>query len=129
MEPKSINILSTYSTDTLLDESLRVIRTQQGGPALFLNNTFRSEGITAILESPRTIAVEIMLKQGREYGRIPKSLDQQIVNFSEITAPILVVSTVLDEIDLTNIAGFRGTIFLDIQGYVRDGNNFGQKKQ
>ena len=40
----------------------------------------------------------------------------------------MLISSVLDEFNLDNLQNYQGKVFLDIQGYGRDRNDFGQKK-
>lgn len=46
----------------------------------------------------------------------------------DIVTPSAIVSTLLDEWDLTNAKKYPGRLFVDVQGYVRDGSDFGKKK-
>ncbi|OGL88966.1 hypothetical protein A3H75_02900 [Candidatus Uhrbacteria bacterium RIFCSPLOWO2_02_FULL_51_9] len=72
--------------------------------------------------------VKILITKNGEFGKIPKKLKPKKVRFSRVRTPFLLISSVLDEFDLTNLSEFNGKVFFDVQGYVRDGNDFGKKK-
>lgn len=61
-------------------------------------------------------------------GKVPKKPRPLKVKFSSIKTPFLLISTLLDEFSLKGISNFKGKTFLDIQGYARDGKDFGKKK-
>ncbi len=72
--------------------------------------------------------VQILITKKGEFGRIPRRPTPRRISFSKIRTPFLIISSLLDELDLTNLSSFKGKVFLDIQGYVRNGNDFGKKK-
>lgn len=124
-----ITIFSTFAEDKLINESGFVIRKQKGGPAFYLEQAFKKEKTSFILKSGSLMKTEILVKKNEEFGKVPNKPKPSTVKFSAIKTPCLVVSTILDEFDLKNLSDFKGKVFLDIQGYVRDGNNFGKKKK
>lgn len=73
--------------------------------------------------------VEILIKDGEEFGRIKQKNKSKEINFSTISTPFIFISTILNDFNLKGIGSFKGKIFLDIQGYVRNGNDFGKKKR
>ncbi len=123
-----ITIFSTFALDKLVDEAGQLVREQKGGPALYLSNIFRQEKIPFTIESSVLTEVEIMMTKSGEFGRILKRSTPLSIQFSSIKTPFIVISTLLDEFSLKDISYFQGNIFLDIQGYVRDGKDFGKKK-
>lgn len=123
-----ITILSTFAEDKLVNERGSIIRRQKGGPAFYLTRALKSEKHPFTLKSGPVMKVEILITKKGEFGRIPNKLKPKSIRFSAIRTPLLVVSTIMDEFDLKNFPDFKGMIFLDVQGYVRDGNNFGKKK-
>jgi hypothetical protein len=127
-QKSSVTILSTFAEDKLLNERGQFIRKQKGGPAFYLTKAFRDENIDFELITAPTIEVEILIKSGEEYGRIKKKPKPQKIDFSSISTPYLLISTLLDEFDLNGISSFNGKVFLDVQGYVRNGKDFGKKK-
>jgi hypothetical protein len=125
---EKITILSTFAEDTLINEAGEVIRKQKGGPAFYLIKAFKDEGVDFNLITAPIIDVEILIREGEEYGRIKKKPKSKTIDFSKIKTPFLLISTLLDEFDLKGISAFKGKIFLDVQGYVRNGRDFGKKK-
>jgi len=128
-EYKKITILSTFTRDKIIDKAGKTISTQKGGPAFYISNVLKKENIPFELITAPLMNIEILKTKGNEIGRVKTELKTQKTDFSKIKTPILVISTILNEFDLNGISSFKGKVFLDIQGYVRDGNNFGGKKQ
>jgi len=123
---KKITLLSTFAEDTLLNERRVVIKKQQGGPAFYLTKIFKKENIALnLITGPK---IKVLMTKTDEFGKVPKKPKTKNIKFSQIKTPFLLISTILNDFDLTNISEFKGIIFLDIQGYVRNGKNFGQKK-
>lgn len=125
---KTVTILSTPARDTIRDKVKRTIREQPGGPALYLIKVFRREKIPFVTRLAPVINVEILVTKTKEIGRVTSPFRSTRVEFGKIKTPFLVVSTLLDEFSLDGIAKFKGQTFLDVQGYVRDGHDFGVKK-
>ncbi len=123
-----ITLLATYSTDRLINKDGGLINEQAGGPALFISSVLKNEDVEFDSISPEPVIVEILTTENRELGRIPNPPKLLQVNFPGIKSPAIIISTLLNEIDLENISSFQGQVFLDIQGYVRDGRDFGKKK-
>lgn len=129
MEQRSeITILSTFAKDTLIDEMKGFICEREGGPAFYLTKTFTLEGVPFDLLSTSIGEVEILTKQDGELGKIIRRPDLLTIGFRDVVSPSLVISTLLDEIKLDGLSDFKGNVFLDIQGYVRDGSDFGKKR-
>lgn len=121
-----ISVLSTYANDILMKENGEVIAKQPGGPILFLESVFKKNKIPYNLFFGDTLSVDILMTKDGEFGRIPikpksKSFPADISNW-------VIVSTLLQEWDLQNVKNFNGKVFVDLQGYVRQGDNFGQKR-
>lgn len=131
MERKNkLIIISTFANDTFIDEMNGFLHKQKGGPAFYLTNTFTMEGIQFDLRCPSIVGeAEILIRHEDELGKIVRKPDQLAVPFATISSPFLAVSTLLDEINLDGLPNFNGKIFLDVQGYVRDGDDFGKKKE
>lgn len=123
-----ITIFSTFANDQLVSENGSVIGKQNGGPAFYLNRALKSEGAFFVMKTGPKMKVQILITRKGEFGRVSKRPAQKEIQFSQIKTPILLISSVLDEFDLINLSTFKGRIFLDVQGYVRDGNDFGKKK-
>jgi hypothetical protein len=130
MEQKNnLTILSTFAKDMFIDEMSGTVREQEGGPAFYLTKAFTLEGVLFDLRSTSIVEVEILIKQDGEFGKIAREPDLLTVGFADVESQFLVISTLLDEIKLEGIRAFKGKVFLDIQGYVRDGTDFGKKRQ
>lgn len=124
----NITLFSSFAKDIVFKDG-KVISTQIGGPAFFISNVFVSEGVLFDVQSPKQpVSVEIFVTKDGEFGKIPERPERMPVVFSEIKTSAIVLSTLLDEFDLNGISAYPGRIFLDVQGYVRDGNEFGKKK-
>lgn len=72
--------------------------------------------------------VQILLTKNRELGKVLQKSRPERIIFSRINTPFLIISSLLDEFELSNLSRFKGKTFLDIQGYVRNGSNFGKKR-
>lgn len=123
-----ITILSTFAKDKLIRSDGTPIRENLGGPAFFIENVFRKEKTTFIIEEAPEMEVEILVTDKGEFGKAKKQKEPQSIEFSRIKTPDLMISTILDDFDLKGIQKYEGRAFLDIQGYVRDGEDFGKKK-
>ena len=118
-----INVMSTLSTDTLLDEQGKVLAVQAGGPALFIESVLKATSTPYKINYGDRIDVGILLTPRGEFGRIQKAPKKQFtLNGSEWG----IVSTVLDEWQVSD--PLPDKLFVDLQGYVRDGKDFGKKQ-
>jgi len=125
----ALTVFSTFAVDKLIDENRKAIREQKGGPAFFIASALKRENINFNFVTAPLVKVEILIKDGEEFGRIKQKNKPKKINFSTITTPSLLISTILNDFDLKGAGVFKGNIFLDIQGYVRNGAKFGKKKQ
>jgi hypothetical protein len=126
---KKITIFSTFAIDKLIDKNRRIIREQKGGPAFYIASALKRENINFNLIKASLVRVEILIKDGEEFGRIRQKNKPKKINFSAINTPLILISTILNDFDLKGASTFKGNIFLDVQGYVRNGIEFGKKKQ
>ncbi len=122
---KEVNLYSTLAQDTLLRESGEVISRQVGGPLMFIRNVFDQEGVPYVIHSGVNMNVEILIKDDGEFGKINPP---EKVNKATGSKNWIVVSTLLDEWDISHLESTSPNVFLDIQGYVRDGSAFGRKQ-
>ncbi len=125
---KSITILSTFAQDKIINKDAGTERIVRGGPAFYISKVFEEEKLPFNLITASNAEVEILIKEDSEKGRLVKKPVIKKVDFIKIKTPFLLISTILDDFDLENISAFKGKVFLDIQGYVRDGERFGGKK-
>jgi len=124
-----ITILSTFAGDILMDERGTMKSVQRGGPAFYLTQEATKSGVLFALRSGPDISVEISVTPQGEQGRVSIRPAKVPVSFAQIKTPYLVISTILDEYDLTDLPSYKGEVYVDIQGYVRDGDYFGRKKR
>ncbi|MDP3975827.1 MAG: PfkB family carbohydrate kinase [bacterium] len=123
-----ITLFSTLAKDTLVDNDGNTIKEQVGGPAFYLLKIFRKEKISTITKLAGPVGVQILVNEYGEFGKIPKIPKKIKIDFKKVNTPFSVISTLLDEFNLQSLDKYKGKIFLDIQGYVRDGLNFGKKQ-
>lgn len=123
-----ITIFSTFANDKLISESGALISEQKGGPAFYLKQALENERALFVLKTGAKMEVQILMTRKGEFGKVCEKLAPKLIHFSRIKTPFLLISSVLNEFDLTNLSTFKGKVFLDIQGYVRNGDDFGKKK-
>jgi len=125
---KSITILSTFAQDKIINKDAGTERIVRGGPAFYISKVFEEEKLPFNLITASDAEVEILVEKGDEIGKLTKKPIVKKVDFIKIKVPFLLISTLLDDFDLSGAPSFKGKVFLDIQGYVRDGERFGGKK-
>lgn len=128
MPHSELTLIASRAIDRLVDINNQLIKTQLGGPAYYLANVFTKEKISFTSLSPEPLEVEIMISNDDEKGRVVAKPLPWAVSFTEIKTPVVVVSSIVDEIDISTLQSYSGQVFLDVQGFVRDGNSFGAKK-
>ena len=124
---KEISVFSTKAIDTLLNRNGEVISRQPGGPIFFIENVFKKTGIPFKSYNRKPVNVEILITDKGEFGRIPNPPRSLAIPFSK-KENWIIVSTLLSEWNFSKIKNFQGKIFVDIQGFVRDGRDFGKKR-
>lgn len=122
---EAVELYSTLAEDTKLRPNGEVISRQEGGPLLFIKNVFDQEGIPYVVHPGLIMGVEILIRDDGEFGKIKPP--ERIIKATQ-SDNWIVVSTLLDEWDISGIESIDPNVFLDIQGYVRDGSAFGKKK-
>lgn len=122
---KETVIISSFAKDILIKGKDRI--TKKGGPAKFIKQVFELNKKNFSLITPKKeFIVEIKIKNNQEFGKIIKSYKVKNNKIPENSN--ILISTIIDEFDLANLEKTKGIIGLDLQGYVRDGKNFGRKK-
>lgn len=124
---EGISVLSTYAQDILLRESGEIISKQSGGPIIFLENAIKMSNVPYELFHGDSLDVEILITDKGEFGKIPQRPRSNLLPVDSLSDWII-VSTLLGEWDLSNIPDYQGRAFVDIQGYVREGSDFGKKR-
>lgn len=127
MTNNNISLVSSYSRDILINLGNKVIREAAGGPMLFLKNTLKDMGIPYNEFSGKEMKVEILIEGGKEFGRIREEPSIKFFPATKVSSWVI-ISTILNEWDLTGLKRYTGKVFVDIQGFVRDGSDFGKKK-
>jgi len=125
---KIVTILATFAKDKIIDTKRGIVTIKKGGPAFYLSSVFKKERIPFRLIFPSIARVEILITENKEIGKVKKQPKVQKINFSKVKTDYLVISTILNDFNLSGISSFKGKVFLDIQGYVRDGKKLGGKK-
>lgn len=124
----TITLVASTATDVLIDESGVEFGRQEGGPARYLARALDRENIVFSVVSPPEVTVEIKITKQGEFGRVRERPRALVLNFGGMKSDLVIISTLLDEINLKTLPDYPGTVFMDIQGYVRDGSDFGKKK-
>lgn len=126
MNKVSVTVVSSYATDRIIKDG-KIISSQPGGPAFFLEQAFRKAGCNVKVITGTKLLVDILLVGGNELGRI----NQDVVprKIPRISLPNVVISTLLKEWDPFSVESRKARVFIDVQGYVRDGTDFGKKKR
>jgi len=118
-----VTIISTKAKDRQLNEKKQCVATQEGGPLLFLQNALKQSDIPYLSFSGKKITVDILITEKGEFGRIEKEPERQLFPIDKVSEWVI-VSTILNEWDLKPISNNTYKIFVDVQGYVRNGKNF-----
>jgi hypothetical protein len=125
MRSNTVTLVSTYTEDVLVDDFGTTLRSVKGGPAYFISKALEDIEIPVTCVTGDPMTVEILLRTDGEFGRIvdiPKrqTLPRDISDW-------VIVSTVLDEWDIINTVAKPKYLCVDLQGFVRDGREFGSK--
>lgn len=125
---KQITVVSTFSEDRLYygknDKRVSI----QGGPAFYISDAFVKENISFEMRLAQRIIVDIFISNDGEFGKISETLDVFYPDYQSIQTPYILLSAIINEISLNTLERYQGKIFLDAQGFVRDGADFGKKK-
>lgn len=124
---KMISLVSTTSEDILINKKNEIVSKQPGGPLLFMENALEKLEITFHSYYGSPLPVKILITEHGELGKIDQIVKIQPFPVDTVS-DFTIVSTILNEWNLENITNYTGILFLDIQGYVRDGKEFGKKK-
>jgi len=120
-----ITIMSSYSDDILINTPGKIIAIQKGGPAAFIEQAIRGERLPYKLFSGKRIEVEILVTPNGEYGKVTAKPCRRSMQDYPLT-DWTIVSTILDEWQLAE--PYPEKMFVDLQGYLRDGIDFGKKR-
>lgn len=123
---EAISVISSFTEDILLNHKNELLETHDAGPAFFISNALKDDETPFRLISGNSMTVEILITPEGEFGRIPEKPDTQPITASLSEWTIL--STVLNEWDPQSIRKWPTRLFVDLQGFVRNGNDFGKKQ-
>ncbi len=121
-----ITVVSSHSDDTIIDSSGIVREVVPGGPAFYITNALQKRNVRHKLYANQKIGVEVLSKDGMEIGRVPETPYSEEIGTLELSDWVI-VSTVLNEWNFNGMEKLPPYTFVDLQGFVRDGHNFGQK--
>ena len=124
----NLTVLASFAIDRLLDKRGLLLCEQKGGPALFLQRVLGEEKIPFDIPYSSTLKVEILVAPKGEFGKVKTKAKPIKVSWRSLNTSAVLISTILDEYDLEGMEAYKNQVFLDVQGYVRDGENFGKKK-
>lgn len=123
-----ISLYASYAKDTIMDRNGRIFCIQRGGPARYLVEVFSEEALRFSILKRKNLSVDIQLTNRGEFGRVQTKPKPKAIPWNMIRTPNVCISTIVDEYTLADPSTYTGKIFLDIQGYVRDGTDFGKKQ-
>lgn len=123
----SISLVASSSKDILVDSQNQIIEELIGGPIYFLKNALKDLSIPYKIFPVKEMDVEILVKDRREFGKVKCEGDAILFPIKKVSSWVI-ISTILRELDLSNLNDYKGKVFLDIQGFVRDGSSFGKKR-
>jgi hypothetical protein len=123
----NITVLSSFASDKLFDKRGQFLREQKGGPAFFIQSALKKEKVAFDMPYSFTLEVEIIITPNEEFGKVTSKIKPKKIDWQLLNTPIILISTILNEFDLRKIGKYENQVFLDVQGYVRDGKDFGRK--
>ncbi|HSX36159.1 MAG TPA: PfkB family carbohydrate kinase [Patescibacteria group bacterium] len=123
-----ISVISSWSTDVFVNQAGDVLAVKDGGPGLFLTRALAQETVSFKTHAASPVAVEILLTNAGELGRIPNPPMPRILDTSMFAA-WTIVSSISEEWQFSPQAELPGRVCVDVQGFVRDPGNFGGKRQ
>ena len=118
-----VTLLASRAHDSFFNASGELLREQEGGPALYIERVFRAEHLLYVLHTPPSVQVSLTVQDNEEIGTVERASSPLVLSYESFQTPFLFISTILDDFNLSGIESYRGSIFLDIQGYVRDPAN------
>lgn len=127
MSSGKISVVSSFSDDIIIDEKGVLIGVEPGGPALFISNVLESENVDFDIHTGDKVIVEIKVMHGNEFGKLDTQPNTRSVEDLSLNQWTL-ISTISNEWDIKKIKQL-DRLFIDAQGFVREGKHFGKKKK
>jgi hypothetical protein len=125
MSLEHISVVSTKATDTLVDPTGRIISEQPGGPMAFIERALQVSDAPYDSFCGDVLDVQILITDSGEFGKVPVIPPSR--NLSKLcVSRWTILSTILDEWAIDELP-LPERLFVDLQGYVRDGHDFGRK--
>ena len=125
-QKRPISVVSSFADDIVYYGSLSDSQRCHAGPAFYISKVLQKEGLDFKLISEDSMVVEILVTPSGELGKVPvkpstKKIPSKLSDWA-------IISTVLNEWDIASIRDWPTFLFVDLQGYVRDGDDFGKKR-
>lgn len=115
---KNIRVITTFSKDNIYYEEENKQVLKEGGPGKWITYAFDKLGQKYELNTPNKKAlVKIVVTKTGEKGQVVELPKIKIKN--EILEEYVLVSTMGDEFEIIDLINIKGSIVLDVQGYVR----------
>ena len=129
MPPKNITVISSFARDTIVDASGKK-QELLGGPALFITDALEKTDFQyQLITPPQPFTVEIQVDARGEHGRIVNQPPVTIIDLAKHTEAPVLISTILQEFEFINKSNGARWLYIDAQGFVRDGRFSGGKKR
>ncbi len=121
-----LKLFASHAKDIYLDKNMSITKEISGGPAKFIENTFKKNNLKYTNYYTNIGTVKILINDEGESGKIEKA--EKLKEYPKLDKEDLVlISTLLNEIDLCKFCAFEN-LFLDAQGYLRNSTgDFGSK--
>lgn len=127
MGKEKIAVVSTEANDILINSEGKIFSRQPGGPTLFIERALKDSRVPYKLFKSDVIDVHILVTDEGEFGKVPSRPIQRKLGELNVRQ-WAIVSTVLNEW-IINDGPLPDKLFIDLQGFVRDGNDFGKKRR
>ncbi len=119
-------IAGCFADNIIVDKDADKIEKEDGGPAHFITTALdKLEEEYEVAKGKRGI-VEIHVQNGKETGRFPLACK---LSHAPITSEIVLAYAISNELSLDNLKGGYKEIYMDGKGFVRDPENFGERRE
>ncbi len=116
-----LRVFASFAEDILLDERRNELKRQIGGPAYFIQNALERLGAEFELTASTPAQVElIMTNAGETNTKLVAKAAAFTPRYANMACEGALISTTINEIELNGLEYFKGLVFIDAQGYVRN---------